>query len=76
MLLQPHSNPRNHLCRCRYGTRTVSGAARWINHQHDWEQKMVYRQSLLPKKMTSSEAYELAGKKLLNLVLREASALT
>jgi len=37
---------------------------------------MVYCQSLLPKKIISSEAYGLGVKKLLNLVLGEASALT
>lgn len=72
----PHSNPRNHLCRCRYSTYTVSGEAPWTYHQDDREQKMVYCQSLLPKKIISSEAYDLGGKKSLNLVLREAPALT
>lgn len=47
-----------------------------LHHQHNRAKKMVYCQSLLPRKIISSEAYDLGGKKLLNLVLREASALT
>lgn len=72
-----HSNPRSHLCRCRYSTYTVSGEAPWTYHQSDREQKMmVHCQPLLPKKIISCEAYDPGGKKLLNLVLREATALT
>lgn len=37
---------------------------------------MVRCQSLLSKKIILSEAYDPGGEKLLNLVLREATALT
>lgn len=72
-----HSNPRNHLCRRRYSTHTVSGEAPRTYSQRDREQKMmVHCQPLLPKNIILSEAYDPGGKKLLNLVLREAIALT
>lgn len=46
-----HSNLRNHLCRCRYSTCTVSGEAPRTYRQRDREQKMtVHCQPLLPKK--------------------------